>query len=253
MLSPEEIRNKHFKNRMLGGYTANDVRHFLFEIAGEVQQLQGKNEELQSNLEACHKEIERLRQLETALLGAFKQAEEQKREMIEQAKQEAKMHVMRGEMSAENMINSAKKEAQDLLQRVKSECDLKIKQLNHEFSMLDSNFQEAEGHIAHVLKEMQRLVDETSQSIARIATLKDKKAVSEKMRVSKDMLEAHQQFTQKELDTWEKTHQVHLQETPPAVVTPIPAPAVTTPEPAPKEQGINKTLLQKLQENANGK
>ena len=188
-LQATDIRKKEFKRAVFGGYSSKEVNDFLARLSDQYVQMTADNQTLQSRLQDTQADLERIRQIESALLQALQQAEEQKKEIIEQSKQEARVRVMEGEVAAEALVNTAKQRAENMLHQVKTECDSKMERMKQEFELLDTSYKEVEGHVDQLISEMQVFVDDTNAKIAHLANLKNRKAVAEKLSSAQDLLD----------------------------------------------------------------
>jgi cell division initiation protein len=74
-ISPEEIKNHHFK-KVLRGYDPRDVDEFLRTIANDYEDVYDENDEMKIRIREMIAKIEQYQQLETTLQQTLVQAQE---------------------------------------------------------------------------------------------------------------------------------------------------------------------------------
>lgn len=192
---PIDIRQKSFPKKTFGGFDPNEVSSFLMNLSEEWLLVTSQNKDLHERLGDAQEELDRLHQMESALIDALNKAELRKREIVEQSKKEARIRVMEGEIAAEAMISTAKQRAEQLINNVRMECETRLHTMQQDFDVLNESYGEVEAHTNKLIEEMQHFVDDANQKIAQLSTIKERHIASEKIRSAKDLLDSATELT----------------------------------------------------------
>lgn len=192
---PIDIRQKSFHKKTFGGFDPTEVQSFLMGLSEEWLLVTSKNKDLEERLRASQQELDRLHQMEGALLDALSKAESRKKEIIDQSKKEAKIRVMEGEIAAEALMSTAKQRAEQMLHNVQVECEMQLKSMQQDFEVLNQSYQEVEAHTSKLIAEMQQFVDDANNKIAHLSTIKQKTMISDKLDTAKKLLETASDLT----------------------------------------------------------
>ncbi|MBY0433120.1 MAG: DivIVA domain-containing protein [Cyclobacteriaceae bacterium] len=143
-ITPLEIRQKTFE-RTLRGYDKDEVNAFLLSLSQEWERNMDESKELKLKLEACEREVAKLREVETSLFKTLKTAEDTGANVIDQANKAAELHLREAQIRAEAMLNEAKtkakntiEEADDTSKQLLGEMEDQLKELAHQYKMLES-------------------------------------------------------------------------------------------------------------------
>jgi len=192
---PIDIRQKSFPKKAFGGFNPTEVSSFLMQLSEEWLLVTSKNKDLNERLEESQKELDRLHQMEGALLDAFNKAELRRREIVDQSKKEARIRVMEGEIAAEAMMSTAKQRAEQLINNVRMECETRLKTMQQDFDVLNESYGEVEAHTNKLIEEMKHFVAEANLKIAHLSTIKERHIASEKIRSAKELLDSATELT----------------------------------------------------------
>ncbi|MGB0523862.1 MAG: DivIVA domain-containing protein [Flammeovirgaceae bacterium] len=192
---PIDIRQKSFPKKTFGGFDPSEVHSFLMTLSEEWLVLTTQNKDLKSRLKETQEELDRLHQMEAALLDALNKAELRKKEIINQSKQEAKVRIMEGEIAAEALMTTAKQRAEQMLNNVRVECEMQLKTMQHDFEVLTESYQEVETHTSKLIEEMKVFVSDANQKIAHLANLKQKSLITAKITSAKELLDTATELT----------------------------------------------------------
>lgn len=112
-----DIKKKEFRKTMRG-YEPADVREFLEEVAGEWDQMNARNRDLQTRLIELETQVRDFRQVEQVLQQALKKAEETSKLQMELTRQQAENTLREAELQAARVMDNARKEASDIQKQV---------------------------------------------------------------------------------------------------------------------------------------
>lgn len=187
-LQPAHIRNRSFKKQTFGGYKPSEVHDFLLQVSEAYAHLKLEHQSLSERLYETQESLNRVREIEKALLHGLQRSENQHEEIISQSKKEAEVRVMEGKIAAEALVNTAKQKAQQMLHNVKHECEQKMERMRIDFDILDQSYAEVESHVGKLIAQMQSFVEDTNKQIAHLSSLKGQKAVERKLSSAKQLL-----------------------------------------------------------------
>ena len=201
---PIDIRQKAFPKKTFGGFDPNEVQSFLTNLSEEWLTVTNRNKELEGRLSDAQLELDRLHQMENALLDALNKAELRKKEIIEQSKKEARMRVMEGEIAAEALMSTAKQRAEQMINNVRLECETQLRSMQQDFDVLNESYQEVEAHTSKLIEEMQHFVEDANLKIAHLSNLKQKRLITDKINTAKELLDTASNLT-RQIDNIGKT------------------------------------------------
>src|SRR6185436_10975165 len=151
-ITPLEIRQKTFE-RTLRGYDKDEVNAFLLSLSQEWERTIDETKELRLKLEACEKEVGKLREVETSLFKTLKTAEDTGANVIGQANKAAELHVREAQIRAEALLNEAKMKAKNVIE----EADATSRQLMEE---MEDNLKDLVQQYKMVEMQRNNLVDD---------------------------------------------------------------------------------------------
>jgi len=168
-ITPIEIRQKRFEKKFRG-YSPDEVDAFLHSLAYSWEKLLVQFNELKLTLEDRNRELNRLQDLETALLRTIKDAEVTANNTLTQAKKEADLTIKAAEIEVEKLLQEARHEAQAIQENSKSEAkQLKI-QAEEELVQTQQAIREALAYRDRLVQQIQQLAEDIlakSQAIQR--------------------------------------------------------------------------------------
>lgn len=105
-ITPIEIQQHHFKNRLMG-YDKAGVDRFLEAVSEELEKLYRENQELKENLARTRNAMEEMRAQEKILKETLVSAQKLTQDMKQNAHREADLLVKEGQLRAERIIRGA--------------------------------------------------------------------------------------------------------------------------------------------------
>ena len=105
-ITPIEIQQRHFKNRLLG-YDKAGVDLFLEEVASGLEKLHRENQELKESLARARAAIEEMRERETVLKETLITTQKITDDLKQNARREADLIIKEGQLKAERILRSA--------------------------------------------------------------------------------------------------------------------------------------------------
>ena len=109
MITPLEVQNQEFKVK-LKGYDREEVRHFLYMMAEELQTLLELNRDQAQELSVLRSRLKDMEDRDRILKDTLISAQQIKKEIQENASKEAMLIMREGQLKAETIFESAKKE-----------------------------------------------------------------------------------------------------------------------------------------------
>jgi cell division initiation protein len=169
-ITPLEIRQKSFEKRFRGYYT-DEVDAFLHSLAYTWEKLTTQFKELQATAEGYKKHIDRLENLEDALLKIIREANNTAEHMVEQAKIESDLVIKKATIEADRLIHEAKTKAQ-VIEIVGREEVSKFKHtIEQELASKKIAIQEAIHYRESIIKQLQQLSEELWEKSQRLETV----------------------------------------------------------------------------------
>ncbi len=154
-VTPLEIRQKTFE-RTLRGYDKDEVNAFLLSLSQEWERMNDESKELKMKLDACEREVSKLREVETSLFKTLKTAEDTGANVVDQAKKSAELYVREAQISADALLNEAKDKAKNTIE----EADVMSKQLLGE---MEDNLRELVQQYKVMESQRNNLVDDLTR------------------------------------------------------------------------------------------
>jgi len=106
MISPFEIEEKEFEKQVMG-YNKNEVDEFLYKISNDIENLLKTMELKDKEVLRLEDELEKFNRIEKNITEALVVAKETSNEIINNAKQKAKVIVKENEVNAKSIIDRA--------------------------------------------------------------------------------------------------------------------------------------------------
>lgn len=158
-ITPIEIRKKRFEKKFRG-YHVDEVDAFLHSLAYAWEKLTMQVNELQLTLEDHKKEINRLQDLEGALLRTIRNAEVTAGDILTQAKKEAELVIKTAEIEGKQLWHEGQNKVQAIEENIRSEADQVKHRINQELAEARQAVQEAMAYRDSLVQQLQRLAEE---------------------------------------------------------------------------------------------
>lgn len=107
-VTPLEIRQKQFEKKTFGGLDKDEVQAYLNSLSLAWEKMLEEHTNLRSRLENSEREVEKLREVESALYKTMKSAEETSQKTVEHSAQQAQLIVQEAKLKAETLIQEAR-------------------------------------------------------------------------------------------------------------------------------------------------
>jgi cell division initiation protein len=107
-VTPLEIRQKQFEKKTFGGLDKDEVQAYLNSLSLAWEKMLEEHTNLRSRLENSEREVEKLREVESALYKTMKSAEETSQKTVEHSAQQAQLIVQQAKLKAETLIQEAR-------------------------------------------------------------------------------------------------------------------------------------------------
>ncbi|MFT5914174.1 MAG: DivIVA domain-containing protein [Flammeovirgaceae bacterium] len=197
---PIDVRHKSFNTKTFGGYNQAEVQDFLGKISFELFEEKNENRILTRENERLNKELERLRELEYVLVRQSQETEVKVKRIVEQSQKEGRLVVMKAENNAAVIIETAKSKASKIYTEIKTDCEIRMREIKSELELASESFGEVNEYTTKLMEQMQQIVDENSEKIGILTTLKSNKRVEAKLKASQALLDATFQKSALELE-----------------------------------------------------
>jgi len=165
MMTPLEIQNQTFKSRFKG-FDREEVRHFLYLLAEEVQNLLEALRLHEQELHVLRSRLKDMEDRDRILKDTLISAQQIKKEIQENATKEAMLVIREGELHAETLFENARKEVEKIalqlmeLKRQRNDCLAEIEMMVTRFT----HFIEVERQQALENDKLHRLLLEKRES-----------------------------------------------------------------------------------------
>ncbi|WP_054670965.1 DivIVA domain-containing protein [Lentilactobacillus senioris] len=135
VLSPQDIHNKEFSQKMRGGYSVDEVNDFLDQIIKDYQIVLQENNDLHTKLDESQDKLKYFNDLKDSLNQSIIVAQEAADKVKSNSKKEAEITSKEAQKQAADVVNSANEKANRILQ----EASKKAKKLAVETDDLKKN------------------------------------------------------------------------------------------------------------------
>ncbi|MEJ0056855.1 MAG: DivIVA domain-containing protein [Bacteroidota bacterium] len=166
-VTPLEIRQKTFE-RTLRGYDKDEVNAFLLSLSQEWERMNDDSKELKMKLDACEREVAKLREVETSLFKTLKTAEDTGANTIDQAKKSAELHVREAQISADALLNEAKVKAKNTIEEADAMSKQMLGEMEDSLRELVQQYKMAESQRNNLVDDLTRMANETLDRAERI-------------------------------------------------------------------------------------
>ncbi|MDJ1467701.1 DivIVA domain-containing protein [Cytophagaceae bacterium DM2B3-1] len=188
-ITPIEIRQKVFAEKMLRGYDKDEVIAFLQSLSQEWERVLEENREYRIKLEVTQKEVQKMRDVETSLYKTLKTAEDTSSQLIEQANRSADLQMREARNQADLLLNEARAKAQKMIQDAENQSRNKLEETLTELKSRENDFRQLERLKESLIKEIQNIASDTLDRINRVAEKGNKNVFEDKIREVREALE----------------------------------------------------------------
>ena len=158
-ITPIEIRQKRFEKKFIG-YHSDEVDAFLHSLAYTWEKLTTQLNELKITLEDHKKELNRLQDLEGALLKTIKDSEVTANNILAQANREGELIIREAEIEVEKLLHEARNKAQTIEEGSRSEADQLKNRVDRELIETKQATQEAIAYRDRLVQQLQQFAEE---------------------------------------------------------------------------------------------
>ena len=166
-ITPLEIRQKAFEKNFRG-YNQDEVNAFLQTLSQEWERVGDENKELRIKLEACEREVLKLREVESSLYKTLKTAEDTGAHVIEQARQAADLNMRESQLKADAMLNEAKVKARNTIEEAGAKSKQTLVEMEDSLKAMVENYKKLENTRDELLLELKRISQDTIERVERI-------------------------------------------------------------------------------------
>ena len=184
-ITPIEIHQQHFKNRLFG-YDKAGVDRFLEAVAEELEKLHRENHELRENLARTRSAMEEMRERETILQETLITTQKITEDLKQSAHREANLIIKEGQLKADRIIRGAEEKRFLILDEINELHRQKIvfqtalsslleshrKMLEMNFDGSDEAFFERRGDEIVLINEEDKIAETELKPGIRIAEVK---------------------------------------------------------------------------------
>ena len=166
-ITPLEIRQKAFEKNFRG-YNQDEVNAFLQTLSQEWERVGDESKELRIKLEACEREVLKLREVESSLFKTLKTAEDTGANVIEQARQAADLSMRESQLKADAMLNEAKVKARNTIEEAEMKSKQTLAEMEDRLKAMVENYKKLESTRDELLLELKRISQDTIERVERI-------------------------------------------------------------------------------------
>ncbi len=165
-ITPLEIRQKSFE-KVLRGYDKDEVNAFLQSLSQEWERNLDETKELKIKLEACEREVSKLREVESSLFKTLKTAEDTGASVIEQANKTAELILRENQINADALVREAKTRAKNTIEEAESISKNMLAEMEERLKTLGQHYKNLELHRENLLADLKRLAGDTIDRVER--------------------------------------------------------------------------------------
>ncbi|HEY3429555.1 MAG TPA: DivIVA domain-containing protein [Cyclobacteriaceae bacterium] len=166
-VTPLEIRQKAFE-KGFRGYNPDEVNGFLQTLSQEWERVLDEGKELRIKLEACEREVLKLREVESSLFKTLKTAEDTGANVIEQARQAADLNMRESQLKADAILNEAKVKARNTIEESEMKSKQSLVEMEDRLKLMVENYKKLESTRDELLLELKRISQDTIERVERI-------------------------------------------------------------------------------------
>lgn len=166
-ITPLEIRQKAFE-KGFRGFNPDEVNAFLQTLSQEWERVLDEGKELRIKLEACEREVLKLREVESSLFKTLKTAEDTGANVIEQARQAADLNMRESQLKADAILNEAKVKARNTIEESEMKSKQSLVEMEDRLKAMVENYKKLESTRDELLLELKRISQDTIERVERI-------------------------------------------------------------------------------------
>jgi len=114
-ITPIDIQQQHFKNKMIGGYDQEEVDRFLEQVAEEMETLSVDNQQLRDELSRARLALEDLQRREATLKETLLTTQRMTDELKANARREAELMIANAQLRSEQLLLQAEERRQKMV------------------------------------------------------------------------------------------------------------------------------------------
>src|SRR5882672_779592 len=217
-ITPLEIRQKTFE-RTLRGYDKDEVNAFLLSLSQEWERMNDETKDLKGKLDACEREVAKLREVETSLFKTLKTAEDTGANVVDQARKAAELHLREAQIRVESLLNEARVRAKNTIEEGETTARQLLGEMEDNLKELVQQYKAAESQRNNLVDDLKRLANEALDR-------------AERARQSTRNFSADDHLAMAKREVKKSNFANEMENKRLRVPTEVPAPPVSNPEPA---------------------
>lgn len=163
---PSVITQKKFRWTLFGGFRKADIKAYLEHLSREWAHMTAQKKDLKAQLAERDEEINRLKQVEAALLDQLNDYSKTRQKMLEDASKEAQFIVAKGQMKAEKIVEEAEKRSRMMLEDANLKYRDRLEALRKKISHMEHIARSADEHAAMFIDDIMHIIDVTTERVA---------------------------------------------------------------------------------------
>jgi cell division initiation protein len=195
-IDPIYIREKYrdFNKNTFGGFTTQDVKNFLENLAQQINDENFEKQRLETELSVTKIELSRLREIEDRLLKAIDDANMVGQVTREQARQQAEITLQDAQLKARQIIDTAQLQARKMLDEANNKAYTALTTMRKELKQLDEQYVLLEQQRNALLNEMKSFVQETQVKISLLEAQQRTVFYKEEVQKANEMMQKNNQI-----------------------------------------------------------
>lgn len=168
-LLPQDIRQKVFSKKTIGGVSNEEVSTFLLDLSNEFEKLKHQNRSLNNQIVQLNNELSRYKDIEDKLFLALENGKEINERTKVNADKEAQLIINRGKFQAEKLLKEARSKAQKILEKTEKYCKERISATDQKVLIKKEEIERLEFGRQKVIAELNHFMNKTLDKIKRLA------------------------------------------------------------------------------------
>ncbi len=166
---PQDIRQKVFSKKTIGGVSNEEVSHFLYELSVEFENLKHQNRSLSNQLIQSNNELNRYRDIENKLFQALEDAKSINVKTKENAEEEGRLIINKSKFQANQIMKEARSRAQKILEKTESYCRERLKATDEKVRVKKDEIELMENGRKRIIAELNHFMAKTMDKIKVLA------------------------------------------------------------------------------------
>lgn len=138
-ISPMDIHLKEFSTVSTGGYSKEEVDSFLDTIAGELERLVNRTQELEDSIKAMRQKVARYDEMEKTLQNALMNAQKSAGNILQDARNQAAAIINKAQDRSDRILEDMEKEKESIVASLTSIKDQIIGNIPQMRELLDKS------------------------------------------------------------------------------------------------------------------